>query len=110
MGRHKDTAAESCSACLFSPPWLPSHTGQVWPLGSCDKGCSNSSTLDLLSLAPLPTQAMEDLEWRPEFGLLDGLKDSYDKDFGRGNFRKAANFKTDNMILEKVKSKTLVRA
>ena len=33
-------------------------------------------------------QAMADLDWKPEFGLLDGLKDSYSKDFGRGTFRK----------------------
>lgn len=44
---------------------------------------------------------MADLDWKPEFGLLDGLKDSYDKDFGRGTFRKAANFVCDDMILEK---------
>ena len=34
---------------------------------------------------------------------MDGLKDSYEKDFGRGNFRKAADFSTDDMILEKVR-------
>ncbi|GFR42483.1 hypothetical protein Agub_g3278, partial [Astrephomene gubernaculifera] len=47
-------------------------------------------------------KAMTDLDWRPEFGLLEGLKDSYDKDFGRGTFRKAANFKCDDMILERL--------
>uniref|UniRef100_A0A7S0RN82 NAD-dependent epimerase/dehydratase domain-containing protein n=1 Tax=Chlamydomonas leiostraca TaxID=1034604 RepID=A0A7S0RN82_9CHLO len=47
-------------------------------------------------------KAMADLDWKPEFSLLDGLKDSYDKDFGRGTFRKAADFKTDDMILEKL--------
>jgi hypothetical protein len=47
------------------------------------------------------TQA--DLNWAPEFDLLDGLKDSYSKDFGRGTFRKAANFATDDMILAKLK-------
>jgi nucleoside-diphosphate-sugar epimerase len=36
----------------------------------------------------------------PEFGLVEGLRDSYQKDFGRGNFRKAADFTTDDMILE----------
>jgi hypothetical protein len=46
---------------------------------------------------------MADLDWQPEFGLVDGLRDSYEKDFGRGNFRKAADFTTDDMILEKVK-------
>lgn len=43
------------------------------------------------------TQAMKDLNWEPEFGLVDGLKDSYSKDFGRGTFRKAANFATDDV-------------
>lgn len=28
------------------------------------------------------------LGWTPKYSLLDGLKDSYDKDFGRGQFRK----------------------
>lgn len=32
---------------------------------------------------------------------VDGLKDSWDKDFGLGNFRKAADFETDDMILAK---------
>ncbi len=35
---------------------------------------------------------MADLDWKPEFGLLDGLKDSYSKDFGRGTFRKVWKF------------------
>eukprot|EP00798_Chlamydomonas_sp_ICE-L_P013672 gene13672-19560_t len=29
-------------------------------------------------------KAMADLDWTPEFSLLDGLKDSYSKDFGDG--------------------------
>lgn len=66
-----------------------------------------------LALAPSPTpitshQAMAELDWQPEFGLVDGLRDSYEKDFGRGNFRKAADFTTDDMILAKVKG--LVKA
>ncbi|GLI66076.1 hypothetical protein VaNZ11_009795, partial [Volvox africanus] len=48
-------------------------------------------------------KAMADLDWQPEFGLIGGLKDSYDKDFGRGTFRKEANFKCDDLILEKIK-------
>ncbi|KAG2432970.1 hypothetical protein HXX76_008698 [Chlamydomonas incerta] len=45
-------------------------------------------------------KAMADLDWTPEFGLVDGLKDSYKKDFGRGTFRKEPNFKCDDMIIE----------
>ena len=61
---------------------------------------------DMLSqLGPIPTtsvlqQAEEDLDWRPEFGLLDGLRDSYEKDFGRGTFRKKADFTADDIILK----------
>ena len=46
-------------------------------------------------------QAEHELGWRPEFGLYDGLKDSYEKDFGRGTFRKEADFSTDDQILAK---------
>ncbi|EIE21708.1 NAD(P)-binding protein [Coccomyxa subellipsoidea C-169] len=44
-------------------------------------------------------KAQADLDWTPEYGLVDGLKDSFEKDFGRGTFRKAADFSTDDMIL-----------
>eukprot|EP00270_Netrium_digitus_P018884 TRINITY_DN727_c0_g3_i4.p1 TRINITY_DN727_c0_g3~~TRINITY_DN727_c0_g3_i4.p1 ORF type:complete len:624 (+),score=230.45 TRINITY_DN727_c0_g3_i4:35-1873(+) len=42
------------------------------------------------------------LGWSPEFDLLEGLKDSYSLDFGRGTFRKAADFSTDDIILAKL--------
>lgn len=38
---------------------------------------------------------------KPEFGLIEGLADSYKLDFGRGVFRKEADFTTDDMILGK---------
>ncbi|OIW17465.1 hypothetical protein TanjilG_22577 [Lupinus angustifolius] len=41
------------------------------------------------------------LGWEPEFGLVEGLADSYNLDFGRGTFRKAADFETDDIILGK---------
>ena len=47
-------------------------------------------------------KAMDELDWAPEFGLVDGLRDSYQKDFGRGNFRKAADFTTDDIVLSKL--------
>lgn len=37
----------------------------------------------------------------PDFGLVEGLTDSYNLDFGRGTFRKEADFSTDDMILGK---------
>lgn len=41
------------------------------------------------------------LGWKPEFNLVEGLADSYNLDFGRGTFRKAADFSTDDIILSK---------
>ncbi|XP_030547066.1 chloroplast stem-loop binding protein of 41 kDa b, chloroplastic [Rhodamnia argentea] len=41
------------------------------------------------------------LGWKPEFDLVEGLADSYNLDFGRGTFRKEADFTTDDMILGK---------
>eukprot|EP00199_Chlamydomonas_sp_CCMP681_P001772 CAMPEP_0119101704 /NCGR_PEP_ID=MMETSP1180-20130426/681_1 /TAXON_ID=3052 ORGANISM="Chlamydomonas cf sp, Strain CCMP681" /NCGR_SAMPLE_ID=MMETSP1180 /ASSEMBLY_ACC=CAM_ASM_000741 /LENGTH=359 /DNA_ID=CAMNT_0007085867 /DNA_START=75 /DNA_END=1154 /DNA_ORIENTATION=+ len=55
-------------------------------------------------------KAMADLAWTPEFSLIDGLTDSYNKDFGRGGFRKAADFTTDDMVLEKVGKKVVSMA
>ena len=55
-------------------------------------------------------KAMADLDWKPEFGLVDGLKDSYQKDFGRGTMRKKPDFSCDDMILEKSKAKVFVSA
>ncbi|KAJ7559277.1 hypothetical protein O6H91_04G077300 [Diphasiastrum complanatum] len=55
-------------------------------------------------------KAQKDLGWAPEFGLVDGLADSYNLDFGRGTFRKAADFSTDDMILEKLGIKVAVAA
>eukprot|EP01023_Acetabularia_acetabulum_P064351 TRINITY_DN8288_c0_g1_i2.p1 TRINITY_DN8288_c0_g1~~TRINITY_DN8288_c0_g1_i2.p1 ORF type:complete len:370 (-),score=84.91 TRINITY_DN8288_c0_g1_i2:186-1295(-) len=49
-------------------------------------------------------KAMAELDWAPKFSLIDGLKDSYQKDFGLGQFRKAADFETDDMILAKLKA------
>ncbi|KAM7273994.1 hypothetical protein ACFE04_028658 [Oxalis oulophora] len=46
-------------------------------------------------------KAKHELGWKPEFNLVEGLTDSYNLDFGRGTFRKEADFYTDDMILEK---------
>ncbi|EFN53241.1 hypothetical protein CHLNCDRAFT_36589 [Chlorella variabilis] len=55
-------------------------------------------------------KAMADLDWVPEFGLLDGLRDSYEKDFGRGTFRKEPDYTADDMVLERVKGKVSAMA
>jgi len=47
-------------------------------------------------------KAQELLGWTPEFGLVDGLADSYKKDFGLGMCRKEADFEVDDMILSKL--------
>lgn len=44
----------------------------------------------------------KELSFTPEYGLIDGWQDSYKLDFGRGTSRKAANFPTDDMTLEKL--------
>ncbi|KAG8648326.1 hypothetical protein MANES_09G179000v8 [Manihot esculenta] len=41
------------------------------------------------------------LGWKPEFDLVEGLADSYNLDFGRGTYRKEADFSTDDLILGK---------
>ena len=48
-------------------------------------------------------QAQQELGWTPQFSLVDGLRDSYEKDFGRGTYRKEADFTTDDIILAKHK-------
>jgi hypothetical protein len=55
-------------------------------------------------------KAETELDWAPEFSLVDGLTDSYNLDFGRGTFRKEADFSTDDVILEKLGTKTVVAA
>ncbi|CAO2832514.1 unnamed protein product [Amaranthus hypochondriacus] len=44
-------------------------------------------------------KAKKELGWVPELDLVEGLTDSYNLDFGRGTFRKAADFSTDDIIL-----------
>uniref|UniRef100_A0A2N9FGE1 NAD-dependent epimerase/dehydratase domain-containing protein n=1 Tax=Fagus sylvatica TaxID=28930 RepID=A0A2N9FGE1_FAGSY len=50
---------------------------------------------------PFRDQQRVYLGWKPEFGLVEGLADSYNLDFGRGTFRKEADFSTDDLILGK---------
>ncbi|KAF3778094.1 Chloroplast stem-loop binding protein of b [Nymphaea thermarum] len=46
-------------------------------------------------------KATRELGWSPEFDLIEGLTDSYNLDFGRGTYRKPADFSTDDMILNR---------
>jgi hypothetical protein len=55
-------------------------------------------------------KAQDLLGWTPQYGLVDGLRDSYRKDFGLGQFRKAADFEVDDMILSKMKGRVFSMA
>ncbi|KAG0448418.1 hypothetical protein HPP92_027837 [Vanilla planifolia] len=46
-------------------------------------------------------KAQKELAWGPEFGLVDGLANSFELDFDRGTYRKEADFSTDDIILGK---------
>ena len=48
-------------------------------------------------------KAKAELGWSPKYGLLDGLKDSYEKDFGRGTYREKPDWTADDMVLSKKK-------
>lgn len=48
-------------------------------------------------------KAKRDLNWEPQFDLLEGLRDSYEKDFGRGTCREAADFFCDDMIIQRAR-------
>ena len=50
---------------------------------------------------PSVEKAKSVLGWKLEFGLVEGLTDSYNLDFGQGTFRKEADFTTDDIILGK---------
>ena len=76
----------------------------------CKLTCNCTELNKAVSRKPDFLQAIEELDWKPEFSLVEGLQDSYSKDFGRGTFRKEADFTTDDQILEKVKSKEAVLA
>lgn len=49
-------------------------------------------------------KAKKDLDWAPAFGLVDGLRDSYEKDFGRGTYRKEPDFSVDDKVIQVVKN------
>ena len=68
------------------------NTACIWPMLYCKHSMRSSVA-----------QAQQELGWNPEFSLVDGLRDSYEKDFGRGTYRKEADFTTDDLILAKHK-------
>eukprot|EP00892_Ulva_mutabilis_P011880 jgi/Ulvmu1/9064/UM005_0157.1 len=44
-------------------------------------------------------KAQDLLGWQPQYGLVDGLRDSYEQDFGRGTYRKEPDFEVDDQII-----------
>uniref|UniRef100_A0A0D6R8G0 NAD-dependent epimerase/dehydratase domain-containing protein n=1 Tax=Araucaria cunninghamii TaxID=56994 RepID=A0A0D6R8G0_ARACU len=46
-------------------------------------------------------KAQREVGWKPEFGLVEGLADSYNLDFGLGKYRKEPDFSVDDMILDR---------
>eukprot|EP01040_Poterioochromonas_malhamensis_P007214 gene7214-7787_t len=54
-------------------------------------------------------KAVHDLDWKPKYNMLDGLKDSYDNDFihkkSRGSLK--SDFSVDEMILNDVREEVL---
>ncbi|RWV79723.1 hypothetical protein GW17_00059097 [Ensete ventricosum] len=71
---------------------IPSSGVQITQLGHVKVGKHFFASIE---------KAQRELGWAPEFGLVEGLADSYNLDFGRGTFRKPADFTTDDMILGK---------
>ena len=102
---HCSTARRSSSHSLSRPP----------PLLQSPLLASLSHSLTPTLPSPQHFFASNDkaedlLGWKPQFGLVDGLRDSYLLDFSRGTFRKAADFETDDMILAKKKAPAAVSA
>lgn len=83
-------------ACFGSWPNFPLHM-----VPFLMKGCWTISQHFFASVEKAKTE----LGWEPKYGLVDGLAHSFRLDFGRGTFRKAADFSTDDQILEKVGTK-----
>eukprot|EP00899_Mesostigma_viride_P001796 jgi/Mesvir1/11617/Mv00023-RA.1 len=54
-------------------------------------------------------KAKRDLDWEPMFDLVEGLRDSWEKDYKVGRFCKGPDFTTDDMILSKVKKSVSAR-
>ena len=48
-------------------------------------------------------KAMDELDWTPEFDLVAGLKDSWDKDYSKGRFCKDPDFECDDVVLSALK-------
>lgn len=96
LGTHSTTHARARAVCSARAPSRAAHTpGERPHRPGPGSPCATTAR-------PAAPQAIADLNWKPEFSLLDGLRDSYEKDFGRGTFRKAANFAPDDLVLEKL--------
>lgn len=94
-----DGIAKACAAAMGKPePELLHFNAKEY-----DFGKSKAFPMRDQHFFTSVDKAMADLDWKPKYSLLDGLKDSYEKDFGRGTYRKEPDYTADDMIIEKVK-------
>ncbi|KAG2260067.1 hypothetical protein Bca52824_079361 [Brassica carinata] len=96
-----DGLARACAkAGGFPEPEIVHYNPKEFDFGK-KKAFPFRDQYDLCSISLHLEKAKHVLGWKPEFDLVEGLTDSYNLDFGRGTFRKEADFTTDDMILSK---------
>ncbi|CAI6012452.1 unnamed protein product [Closterium sp. NIES-65] len=93
-----DRIATACAEAMGAPKPLLVHYNPK----DFDFGKSKAFPLRNQHFFTAIEKAEQVLGWKPEYGLVDGLRDSYHLDFSRGVHRAAPNFTTDDMILEKL--------
>ncbi|CAI5462984.1 unnamed protein product [Closterium sp. Yama58-4] len=93
-----DRIATACAEAMGAPKPLLVHYNPK----DFDFGKSKAFPLRNQHFFTAMEKAERVLGWKPEYGLVDGLRHSYHLDFSRGVHRAAPNFTTDDMILEKL--------
>ena len=94
-----DGIAKACAAAMGKPaPELVHFNPQDF-----DFGKSKAFPMRDQHFFASVDKAKAELGWTPKYGLLDGLKDSYEKDFGRGTYREKPDWTADDMVLSKKK-------
>ncbi|CAI5498424.1 unnamed protein product [Closterium sp. Naga37s-1] len=93
-----DRIATACAEAMGAPKPLLVHYNPK----DFDFGKSKAFPLRNQHFFTAIEKAEQVLGWQPEYGLVEGLRDSYHLDFSRGVHRAAPNFTTDDMILEKL--------
>ncbi|GJP52372.1 hypothetical protein CLOM_g11494 [Closterium sp. NIES-68] len=93
-----DRIATACAEAMGAPRPLLVHYNPK----DFDFGKSKAFPLRNQHFFAAIEKAERVLGWEAQYGLVDGLRDSYQLDFSRGVQRAAPNFTTDDMILEKL--------